>query len=229
MSLRSLAPALCLVLSLASCSARLSVKLQGETGASVDLDAGLGPRTTALIANLAGFSGPSTGPVLDAASLSASLRSVPGISSASLRNPDQRSVSGTVAVSQLDKFLSPRFIRLERSAAGGKISFYLDKSSAPEVFASISPELMDYLTALMAPSATGDSLGAEDYLSTVSSVYGAGVAEEIRTGKLRATVELPGPARSSKGGVVSGRRVDFTVPVVDLLVLEKPIDFDAVW
>jgi hypothetical protein len=225
---------LCSILALAalsSCSARFSVKLQGAEGASVDLDASLGPRTATLIANLAGASGAgsSGAPVLDAASLTASLRTVPGIASAALRNTDKRTVAGSVSVAELDRFLSPRFARLERSASGGRVSFYLDRASAPAVLSSISPELLDYLTALMAPAATGEAMAAAEYLSVVASVYGEGVAEELRAGRLRASVELPGPARSSRGGTVSGTRVDFTVPVVDLLVLEKPIELDAAW
>lgn len=233
---RRLAPLLCSILALAalsSCSARFSVKLQGAEGASVDLEASLGPRTATLIANLAGAAasgaGSSGAPVLDAVSLTASLRTVPGIASAALRNTDKRTVAGSVSVAELDRFLSPRFARLERSASGGRVSFYLDRASAPAVLSSISPELMDYLTALMAPAATGEAMAAAEYLSIVASVYGEGVAEELRAGRLRASVELPGPARSSRGGTVSGTRVDFTVPVVDLLVLEKPIELDAAW
>ena len=232
---RRLAPLLCSILAVAalsSCSARFSVKLQGAEGASVDLDASLGPRTATLIANLAGASGAAASgaaSVLDASSLTKSLRAVPGIASAALRNTDRRTVAGSVSVSELDRFLSPRFARLERSASGGRVSFYLDRSSAPAVLSSISPELMDYLTALMAPAATGEAMGAAEYLSVVASVYGEGVAEELRAGRLRASVELPGPARSSRGGTVSGTRVDFSVPVVDLLVLEKPIELDAAW
>jgi len=241
---RRSAPLLCFIAVLAalsSCSARFSVKLQGAEGASVDLDASLGPRTATLIANLAGAtgaaasgaagtgSGSASAPVLDASSLTKSLRAVPGIASAALRNTDRRTVAGSVSVSELDRFLSPRFARLERSGNGGRVSFYLDRASAPAVLSSISPELMDYLTALMAPAATGEAMGASEYLSVVASVYGEGVAEELRGGRFRASVELPGPARSSRGGTVSGTRVDFSVPVVDLLVLEKPIELDAAW
>jgi hypothetical protein len=42
-------------------------------------------------------------------------------------------------------------------------------------------------------------------------------------------VEFPGVLLSVKGGGFSGNKAEFTIPLVDLLVLEQPLSYEAVW
>ena len=228
-----------------SCSAKYAVALRQDGSADVSLSASLEPQTARLAANLAGLAGDAepAAPLLAADLLAASFRAASGVASASLRNPDGRSVAGTVRVSDLDRFLSApvadglpdsslpaaRFIRLERSASGGRISLSLDRVSGAALLANLSPDIADYVSALLAPVATGEDLGKADYLALVESMYGKGIAAEIAAATVRASAELPGEVVAVRGGKAEGRRVDFALPLVDLLVLEKPILLEARW
>ena len=229
-----------------SCSGRYDFVLRPDGSADLAFSASLEPQTARLVTNLASFAregGAASEPLLDAARLAASLGSSASVSSISLRNPDMRSVAGTMKVTDLERFLadpSPenkagssisanRFVRIERSSSGGRIFLSLDRRSGAALLGNLSPDIFDYVSALLAPVATGEDLGTAAYLALVESMYGKGVASEIAAAGIRASVELPGEAVSARGGTVRGRKVDFSLPLVDLLVLERPIELEATW
>jgi hypothetical protein len=243
--LRSLLAPLCFVavLTLASCSGRYDVVLRADGGADVKLSASIEPLTARLITNLAGFASGSgalpSEPLLNADALMQSLKASPGVASASLRNPDARNIAGTIVIRDMERFLATssadgslpaaRFIRVERSASGGRLTVSLDRAVGPALLVNLSPDIVDYLSALMAPIATGEELSREEYLRLVTSMYGNGIAAEIAGATIRSSIELPGTATSVRGGTMVNRRVDFSIPLVDLLVLEKPLILEAVW
>jgi hypothetical protein len=233
-------PAFALLSLLSACSGRYDVAMRGDGAADVSFSASLEPQTARLIVNLSGLGGdaPSAGPLIDAAALARSLKAAPGAASAALRNPDARSVGGTVSIGDLDRFLATpaggaksadRFIRVERSSSGGRLAVSLDRASGPSLLANLSADVADYVSALMAPIATGEELTRAQYLDLVASTYGKGIAAEIAGSTVRASIELPGPATAARGGTFAGRRVEFSLPLVDLLVLERPILLEASW
>jgi hypothetical protein len=95
--------------------------------------------------------------------------------------------------------------------------------------ALISPEVSDYLSAFMAPVVTGEELSKAEYLDLVSSLYGRALADEIAAARIYASVDFPGPLQSVRGGNFSGRRAEFTVPLIDLLVLENRLEYEVRW
>jgi hypothetical protein len=228
---------------ISACSARYQLVLRESGAADAEVSAALEPLTARLVANLADFgrsegTGASAGPVLDAADLSQTLRGSPGVTSVSFRNPDAGSVAGTVSLGNIERFLSSpadgrtsatRFVRIERSGTGGRLTVSIDRQSGAALLASLSPDIVDYVSALMAPVATGENIGRSEYLALVETMYGKGIAAEIAGATIRASVQLPGDAVSVRGGSFSGRRAEFLVPLVDLLVLEKTVSIEAAW
>jgi hypothetical protein len=81
----------------------------------------------------------------------------------------------------------------------------------------------------MAPIATGERMGGTDYLELVELVYGPTIASELRGSVISIALELPAPAFAIQGGSAKGARVDFSLPLVDLLTLDKPISLGASW
>jgi len=233
-----------------SCSAKYDLQLgQGGT-AQVSLSATLSPRTVALIAGLSAFAqggSPSGSPktsvrALDAAVLSGTLKALNGISRVDLRNTNPNSVSGTLLAADLERVLSSApltggkqateiatVFKVDHSASGGKISMDLGPASAPVFLAALSPEIRDYLEALMAPIATGEKMGSAEYLELVELVYGPTIASELRASVISVALELPTPAFAVHGGSSKGKRVDFSIPLVDILTLAKPISLGASW
>ena len=219
-----------------SCASQINGSL-GRTGqAELAVGVFLQPRMTALIRTLAAASGSSTadGPVLDGAAIAASMSAAPGIASVSFRNTSPAAIEGPVRISQIGDFLAPGserggFIVFEQGASGGRCVITVSRESGPRLLSLISPEIAEYLSALMAPLATGELLSRTEYLALVSAVYGRSFADEIAQSFIRASIEFPGPIQAVRGGTFQGRRADFAVPLPDLLVLETPLIWEVTW
>jgi hypothetical protein len=230
-----------LALFLVSCSSQITGRISQDASAAMELSAGLEPNTAALIRSfvrLQGSGAPQNPPVLDSALLNRSLQAAPGIKSSALRNTAPEKITGTIAITRIGDFLKSGtqagqgFIRYEApsAAAPGKLAVHLDRALAPRVLLLISPEITNYLSVLLAPAATGEVLTNAEYLDLVSSVYGKGVAGEISQAKINAVISFPGQIQSITGGRrSSGREARFEIPLIDLLVLSKPLDYEVTW
>jgi hypothetical protein len=193
---------------------------------------------TALIRSLSRLSSPSPGSaqVLDALSISKFLIAAPGIKSVLLRNKNPTTIEGTIRILKADAFLalpgSPEhspFISYEQTPAGGRLRITIDRFSGPRLLTLFSPDVRDYLSALMAPVATGEALSQQEYLVLVQSVYGKAVAEEITASRIHLTIDFPGSISSIQGGRASENRAEFTIPLGDLLVLDSPLRYEVSW
>ena len=220
----------------ASCASQISGSLKGDGQADLYIYAALEPRMAALISGLAAVSGAvRPAAILDGPAIAASMSAAPGVASASFKNTTTAAIEGPVKISRIGDFLAPgsktqSFIRFEQSpSAGGRCTVTLSLDSGPEILALISPEISDYLAALMAPLATGEALTRAEYVALVGSVYGRGIADEIARAFIRAYLDFPGPVQSVKGGTFSGRRAEFAIPLLDVLALETPLSYEVVW
>jgi hypothetical protein len=230
-----------------SCTARINGSLLGDGQANLQIYAALEPRMTMLLSGLAAASGTMQqgAPLLNGPAIATSMAAAPGVASVSFQNTSPVSIEGSVAISKVGDFLSPgtvagkpqNFIAFflnppavgSTTASGGRCSVNLSLNTGPEILALISPDIGAYLAALMAPLATGEALKKTEYVALVTSVYGKGIADEISQASIRASIEFPGPVLSARGGTFSGRRAEFTIPLLDVLVLETPLRYEVIW
>jgi hypothetical protein len=216
-----------------SCSGRITAQLVQNGSGSAQLQAGLEPNMTALIRSFGNLGGAAqSGPLLDAAVLNRTLQAANGVSSSALRNTGREKIEGTVGVSRIGDLLNAganRFVQYESTASSGKLAININKSITPQLLMQIYPEAVDYLSALMAPAATGESLSKAEYLLLVESVYGKALSAEIASSRVTAAITVPGAVKSVKGGTYSGKEARFDIALVDLLVLEQPLNYEIVW
>jgi len=219
-------------LSFFSCSARIDGPLNADGSAVLSITASLEPRTAALIRNLSAAAGSSTELILDGPSIALSMSAAPGVNSVSFENTAAAAIKGNANISKIGDFLASNrrnFISFEQGRSGGHCLISLNRDTGPEILALLSPEVADYLAALMAPIATGESMDKAEYIFLVGTVYSRAIAEEISNSRIRASITFPGNISSVKGGTFSGRRVDFDIPLLDLLVLETPLSYEVNW
>jgi hypothetical protein len=233
-----LLPLLAAVIFLPSCSARIEGTLKEDGSAEFTLQASLEKGMTALIRSLSALSGPAAAsreaPLINGPAIGASMSAAPGIASVSLNNSGPAAIEGDIRVSRIDDFLKQpeswdgkQFITYTPSP--GRLTLTLDRNAGPRIIALLSEEVTDYLSVLMAPVVTGERLSKGEYLDLVASIYGRAVADEIAASRIHARVDFPGPLRSVRGGTFSGRRAEFAVPLIDLLVLEVPLEYEVRW
>ena len=217
-----------------SCSARISGPLRQDGSADLNITASLEPRTASLIRSLASISGTfsSDSAVINGPAIAQSMNRAPGVGSAVLRNTSPSAIEGLVQVAKINDFLAAggrRFITFEQNSGGGRMLITLNRQTSPEILNLFSPEISDYLSALMAPIATGEALTKTEYLNLVGTVYNRGISDEISSSMISITVTLPTAVRSVRGGTFSGRQAIFDLRLLDLLVLETPLSYEVVW
>jgi len=218
---------------LASCAARIEGSVAANGSASLSVSVSLMPRMAAMIRSVAAAGGQTDIQVLDGPEISRSMSTAPGIQSVNLRNTFSTAIDGTVQISQLGDFLSSAdgqgFITFRQEAGNGHIGINITRDNGPEMLEKLSPDISDYLHALMAPIVTGEEMSNADYLELIAVFYNKAISEEIADSKIRASIEFPGTITNIKGGTFAGRRANFDIPLLDLLVLEKPLSYEVSW
>jgi len=218
-----------------SCSARIDGVVREGGAAELKLQTSMEPRTAALIRSMRGFMGEATNePVLDGRAISLSMAAAPGVRSISLVNTGPEAMDGSISISNIGDFLASgggtnRFIVFTEGRDASSIVVTLDRTSAPEIIARLSPEIEDYLQALMAPVVVGDPDTRPEYIALISAVYGRPLANEISEARIRASIEFPRPIKAIRGGNAVGRQAEFEIPLLDVLVLEQPLRYEVSW
>jgi hypothetical protein len=225
------------VFTLFSCTARIDGNITANGSAVMTVSMSLGQRVTALISSIASAGGQPSGQepvqILDSQSVVRSLAHAPGIDSVTLTNTSPSAIEGQMRISQINIFLASAdgkgFITFEQARSGGKCEVSINHENSPAILGHLSKDICDYLNALMAPIATGEKMSKDEYLELVGSFYNKPLSDEIASSRIRVSVEFPGAVTSAKGGAFSGRRANFDIPLLDLLVLETPVTFEVNW
>ena len=220
-----------------SCSASINGELKEGGEVDLFLKTALQPRMISLIQSLRNFMGEADdAPILDGRSISLSIAASAGVRAVSLANTSPTALTGTISISKDDEFLTSgggaaRLATYTEGQASGTSSLviFLDKASAPEIISRLSEEVEEYLSALMAPAVIGENSTKEEYLRLISMVYGRALADEISAARLKVTIDFPRTITSIQGGTTSGRRAEFDVPILDILVLEQPLRYEVLW
>lgn len=214
---------LMLCFNLISCSARIDGTLAANGSAVLSVNMSLERNITALVQRMFAVGG-QTGPILDGPAIAKSMSESPGITSATIRNTAPNAVEGQIRLSQAGDFIS-----INQRSTGGSAVININRDNGVELLELLSSDIEDYLNAFMAPIVTGDELTKAEYLLLISSFYSRAISDEIASSRVRASIEFPGIITAVKGGTFSGRRANFDIPLLDILVLESPLIYEVTW
>ena len=219
--------------SLLSCSVRIDGSLSANGSAVINIRMSLEPGVTALFQRLYAAGGQSGASVLDSSSIARSMSNASGVASVSFRNTSRSAIEGQIRISRINDFLAStdgsRFITFEQRGTGGRLTINIDRAKSPAILAMLSEEVVDYLNALMAPIASGETMSKHEYLDLVAVFYNRTISNEIASSRILASIEFPGRITNVRGGTFSGRTANFDIPLLDLLVLETPLDYEVTW
>jgi hypothetical protein len=179
-------------------------------------------------------------PILDASLLNESLSRIKGVETARFSNTNSNTITGALTLGEVNDLVKTadtskedtavQFIALEATEGGGALRVTLDRQHGPAIIERLSEEAQAYLSSLMAPIATGEELSEQEYLALVESVYDAGIAKEIATATIALTLTLPGDITAITGGTQKDeRKAEFTMSVLSILTLERPLELSVSW
>ncbi|GMO45992.1 MAG: hypothetical protein Ta2G_01000 [Termitinemataceae bacterium] len=188
------------------CSVSINGTIAHNGNTDLYLSSSLGSKTVALLRSFdGGKSSKTDSPIIDAALLNEGLKKVKSVTRCNLKNSPGmiNNIEGNISISNINEFLQQ-----EKKSNGIKVT--LSKANAPQFLESLSPDLNDYLSAIMAPVATGEDISRTEYLELVASVYGDGVAKEIKNARLK----------------IKLNSTVFDIALLDILVLEKNLVYE---
>ena len=220
-----------------SCSARIDGSLSADGSAIFAVNMSLEPRMTTLIRSLSAAGGQSDDLVLNGPIIAGSMAEAPGITAVTLRNISPASLGGQVRIGRISEFLTAadgrRFIVFEQGVSGGRCEIIINRDNGPDIIGLLSPDIDDYLNALMAPIVTGEEINKEEYLELVASFYNRTISNEILSSRILVSIVFPSTVTRvfapGQSGTFSARRATFDIPLLDLLVLETPLRYEVRW
>ncbi len=229
---------LALVLLLGSCAARFDGSIAADGGARIDFKAEVpavvGDKLRKLGAAGGGTVGAET-PLFDLGQVRSAIVARPELSLVELSRPSPDSLKGTVAVKSLAKLASGPGLAgtgaLAYSTGPGWAELRIRLARGPESgLAALLPGVDPYLLdALSPPALEEEGAGAEEYRTMLRSVFGEKAMPALEAAAATVALTVPGEPIASGGGVLEGRSLKVRLPMVDVLVLEKPIEFWIRW
>ncbi|MDR2659913.1 MAG: hypothetical protein LBC27_08015 [Spirochaetaceae bacterium] len=220
----------------ASCSTRINGEIHSNGRAEIIVKSSLQPVISNILKNLAARGGGGKR-ILDAALLNRSISRMVGVEAATLDNTAGNSVEGRIVISDVRVFLNSAasavkqgsFAYWEETPYGGSFKLNMTRDTGHTFLSLLAPELVDYLSVLMAPIATGEIIDKAGYLELLASVYGPAIADELTRSNLVLSIYYPGPVERMPFGTYRGNHTEFTIPLLDVLVLDVPIVYEVVW
>ena len=220
------------ILPLISCAARIDGSVSADGSGVFSVKMNLEPRMTSMIRSLNSAAGQDDALILDGPGMARAM-SMEGMTSVSLKNTGPAAVEGEFRILNINQFLAAGdkggFITFEQRADGGSCKININLENGPGILENLSPEITDYMNALMAPIATGEAMSKPEYLDLVATFYNRNISNEIAASMIHAVIDFPGNISSVTGGAFSGKRAVFDISLLDFLVLETPLVCEVRW
>ncbi|MEI6875486.1 MAG: hypothetical protein WCL50_10205 [Spirochaetota bacterium] len=218
---------------LTSCAANIAARLEQTGAASISVKASLPPLIAAKLRRLGGI--PETTPLFDLRAVRASLASRSGLVIRSLSNPSPDSLGFAAETGNLEAALyqpetdDPGILSLRSSRGQTELVLRLVRGQGSAI-AALAPGLdPDILEALAPPALDAGDWSRAEYREMLADILGSKILPELDAATIDCAVSLPGKIVSSKGGTIEGSTWKFSIPLFDLLVLEKPIEYRVRW
>lgn len=225
---------------LGSCASSLTLSVNPDGSGILAVDAGIPEATAARLQSFRSVAadagaGEPAAPFFDARAIRAETEAR-GLSAIIAETPSpnrfrgsfsMRSVSDAVSDPELSK---AGLIALTTSSGESTLSFSISRENAqvlPVLFPGMDPYILE---ALSPPALDPYPVTADEYREMLAALLGQTALKELASAAAQIQIRTPGPITRSSGGKLSGGQ-SFTarLPLLELLVLEKPLSFSVSW
>lgn len=204
-----------------SCTPTMEVQAQADGSYIISYDVTLGKvfmDTVASVADASTASSPFS--VFDATVFQSQLSSA-GLSNVSVKTPsaNQLSISTPITENGRDIFSKAKLISIERVSGKKTMTLMLSPESVQAIYNTLPDVTRSYIDLFMAPVFTGDYMPKSEYVELVSMVYGKALTDELLGASISLVLASPNKKAQQR----------FSVSLVDLMLLEKPMLFSVSW
>ena len=224
------------MLLLASCTVNQTISIKNDGSGTLILHAEVTKVLHDYLASLAEVAGNGAlmkgGKVFDAASIRKDFESRPGLTVKKVATPTADSLDLEIAYasvqnifSSVDTLKSSGALVYSEAAGKKTIRLHLDRTNYTQLSA-LFPLLKDPTFASLMPQ-VGDTITDEDYLSMIQFSIGDEGPALLKKSFITLTIDPEGEILSQTGGTVSAGAVVFRIPLIRMLVLDKPLDYSV--
>ncbi len=218
---------------LASCASKVDASLQEDGGLELSISASVPPLVSAKLRKLGSLAPDAA--LFDAAAMRQSLTQRPGTKVIDLVAPTPDSIRLELSIRSLADFIeSPGMkegglMQMSRGQGWTEFRVHLERGHGQALsllFPALDPALVD---ALSPPALDEEATSLGDYRKMLSGVFGEKSMPELNAAAIEIALHAPNQATSWGGGKLSGSTLNIRLPIIELLVLEKPVDFWLRW
>lgn len=224
---------------LTGCSSDIAASLKAEGGARLSIKAEVPAPLAAKFRKLAQAGSDTaldpSAPLFDIDAVRRSTAERPSLKLISLSRPSPESIKAEFDILSLAELATSKdiagtgFLSVQKSTLWTQISIKLDRTAAAaaaSLFPGIDPYLME---ALSPPALEEDPVTAAEYRTMLKSVLGEKAMPSMEAAAVTLTLAAPGKVLEYSGGSLSGSVLTVKIPIIDALVLERPIEIRLRW
>jgi hypothetical protein len=126
-----------------------------------------------------------------------------------------------------EKLRQAGIVSFAKEAERYSVRFHLDRSNFGQVLEFL-PFLQSPLFEGLAPQ-EGDDMTESEYLEMIELALGEEGAKRLKASTIETRVAVKGTLVSQQGGTVSGGVVTYRIPLLRVLLLDKPLDYSIVF
>jgi hypothetical protein len=232
------AAVLAALIALVSCSVNQTIVIKNDGSGTLAMHAEVSKLLSDYMASLAEVSGKTDmmkgGKVFDVATIRKDFTARPGLTVKKVSAPTPNSLDLEIGYTSLtDVFASDKTIKgsgalvYSESAGTKTIRMHLDRSNYTQL-SSLFPLLNDPTVAGMGPQ-VNDTITDAEYLDMIGFTLGDEGPALVKKSYISLTIDPEGQIISQSGGTVNGGTVTFHIPLIRLLVLDKPLDYSVMF
>lgn len=222
---------LSVLFALTGCGGSLGVSARDDGKADLALFMDTGKAASAMISSIMAGLYPSGGAQEGVFTPERAAALEKGLSGGGLESVRARALSSSVL--SLDATASPELFSSMVSMGERSMKLTLSPETMRGLYKSMDAQTRGYADLFMAPVFTGETMGGEEYAALIASVYGAGIAGELSDAVMEISLSAPKGKKASScsdpGAKLSGRRATVTVPLLDLLTLDRDLSWEVGW
>jgi hypothetical protein len=220
---------------LLSCTIKQQVELAADASGTVSMQIRLEPVFVQYIEDLSALTGESPeGQIFNVEEIKKGFAERDDVSLVSISSPTPDALNMKLEYRSIEEVFSSEqqlqesgIIRFEKVSQGYSVRFHLDRENFPAVMTFI-PALRNPLFEGLGPQENDDTT-EEEYYELMDLALGEGGAESVQNAYIETRVNVGGTLISQSGGKITPGGVMFIVPLIRVLLLDKPLDYSLVF
>jgi hypothetical protein len=118
-------------------------------------------------------------------------------------------------------------LTVSRKAGLTTVKIHLDRTNFPQLL-ELAPFLKNPLFAGLGPQ-ENDNTTEQEYYQMIDLALGEGGAAALKASSIETTINIQGKLVSQTGGTATADGVVFRIPLIRVLLLDKPLDFSIAY